>query len=140
MENNNKNEVNENLKVKKTLKKEITINDVIVYVDAEDTEEDYDNIKTIEELIVLSNKKPNVILGFKPSLYSTFKSKTTKCIETYVNKGDTVTYRSPVLAPDKKNVVVDVEEIGLKSLGSMSIVYAKLTNGDTCLTTHLIKV
>ena len=60
---------------KQTLKgKHILINDVYFIFDEEDKEENYDNLKTLQDVIALDIKKPNLLLGISPPLYSAFKS------------------------------------------------------------------
>ena len=52
---------------KQTVKgKHILINDVYFVFDEEDKEENYDNIKTLEDVLMLDRKKPNILLGIKP--------------------------------------------------------------------------
>lgn len=126
--------------IEKIKGKEVLINDVIFIFDAEDKEENYDNLKTLQDVIALDIKKPNLLLGISPSLYSAFKSSVTKNIETYIDKGDTVIYKNISFSPDKKNLPKVVENVIIKSLGNMSVIIAEFEGGDFALTTHLKRV
>lgn len=127
---------------KQTLKgKHILINDVYFIFDEEDKEENYDNIKTLEDVLKLDRKKPNILLGIKPPLFSAFKPIGSPInINTYVSKGDTVVYSKPEFSPIKENPVLVVENVIIKSLGTMSVIVAEFSNGDFSLTNLLKKV
>ena len=127
---------------KQTLKgKHILINDVYFIFDEEDKEENYDNIKTLEDVLMLDRKKPNVLLGIKPPLFSAFKPVGSPInINTYVSKGDTVIYRKPEFSPIKGNPVLMVDNVIIKSLGNISVIVAEFSNGDFSLTNLLKKV
>lgn len=137
---------NETQSVKETPKqllkgKHILINDVYFIFNEEDTEENYDNIKTLEDVLALDRKKPNILLGIKPPLFSAFKPLGSPInINTYVSKGDNVIYRKPEFSPIKENPILIVDNVIIKSLGSMSVIVAEFNNGDFSLTNLLKKV
>ena len=90
---------------------------------------------------MLDRKKPNVLLGIKPPLFSAFKPVGSPInINTYVSKGDTVVYRKPEFSPIKGNPVLTVDNVIIKSLGNMSVIVAEFSNGDFSLTNLLKKV
>ena len=117
--------------------KQVLINDVVFIFDEEDKEEDFTNLTTLQDVIKLDKKKPNLLLAISPPLYSTFKSTVTKNIEPYVEVGDIVVYKNIAFAPDKKIVPFTVSAVVIKSLGNMSVIIAEFESGGFALTTQL---
>ena len=121
--------------------KHILINDVYFVFDEEDTEENYDNVSTLEDVLALDRKKPNILLGVVPPLFSAFVPVGEPInIQTYVNKGDSVVYRKKEFSPIKENPALLVDNVVIKSLGNMSVIIAEFSNGDFSLTNLLKKV
>lgn len=118
---------------------QVTIGDVILVYNAEDHEVDFESIKTLEDVLALDAKKPNVLLHTKPPLFSAFKGKG-KTIETYVNVGDRVIYKNPAFSPIKENPVLVVSKLEIKNLTTMTVIIATFEGGDFALTNHLKKV
>lgn len=125
--------------LKKGATAHVTIDDVILVYNADDHEVDFSKIKTLQDVLKLSESKPNVLLHINPPLFSAYKSKT-KGIETYVNIGDKVIYRNPSFSPIKENPVLTVSKLEIKSLKSMSVIIASFEEGDFALANHLKKV
>ena len=139
------NEVNKKKGVKTTSTtkvhgKKILIGDVTFLVDETDTEEDYDTLKTLQDVLALYRKKPNVILGVDPPLYSAFVSSANQSIETYVDIGDQVVYKNKGFSPDKKNNPMIVSNVEIKSLRNMSVIIATFDDGEFSITNHLKRV
>ena len=121
--------------------KHILINDVYFVFDEEDTEENYDNVTTLEDVLALDRKKPNILLGVIPPLFSAFVPVGEPInIQTYVSKGDSVVYRKKEFSPIKENPTLLVTNLLVKSLGTMSVIIAEFDNGDYSLTNLLKKV
>ena len=116
--------------------KEVLINDVVFIFD-NDTEENFDNIQNFQQLLLLDKKKPNLLIGVKPPLYSAFKASVNKNIEVYVEMDDDVIFKNPAFSPDKENPVRIVSNVYPKSLGSMSVIIADFMDGEFALTNHL---
>ncbi len=118
----------------------ILIGDVVCVYNGEDHEVDFESIKTFEDVLKLDESKPNVLLHTKPALYSAFKSKSGKSIETYVKIGDMAVYKIPEASPIKGNPALKVIGLELKSLGSMAVVIAHFEGGDYAVANHIKKV
>ena len=99
-------------------------------------------ITTLGELLKLSKEEPTSIKFMKPALYSAFKSTVDDSIESYVSVGDTVKYRKSMHIPagEEEGLTHTVTEIELSAIGSMTVITARLTNGDMCLSNYLVKL
>lgn len=106
----------------------------------DDVEEDFDNITSLNDLLILDRKKPGIIYAMKPALYSAFQSTVNKTLEPYVNKGDKVKYADKRYVPSFADIEdeVEVTDVELVSIGSMSVFAAKLSNGDHSVLTHYL--
>ena len=115
----------------------IKINNVEIHLKNSDN-----YITTINDLINLSKREPNAIMFMRPPLYSAFKSTVDNSIETYVNVGDDVKYRKTTHIPEGEEVGLThkVKQLELSAIGSISVFTARLSNGDMCLASYLLKV
>jgi hypothetical protein len=100
-----------------------------------DTEENYNDIENIHDIINLIKKKSSNIVGFIPKLYHEFLDLTNARIKTFVNEGDLVVYKSK-FAPNNNNPKI-VKEIYIKSLNDMSVLIAKLDDNSLVLCNQL---
>lgn len=107
-----------------------------------DPDEDYSTVTTAQDLVNLDSKKPGIIKSITPKLYPAFASSVNKTLESHVEIGDNVRYKTSAAIPvgsDGETIyeVVDLELVGLTD---MTAFVARLSNGDLVLTLHLKKV
>ena len=123
---------------RKTIGKQVLVDNSVVFTyDTSDTE-NYDNIRTLEDVLSLHAAKPNVLIGIHPQLYSAFMD-TTGGIVPYVKVGDKVKYKNPRQADVTGNPVRTISNVYFKSIGDMSVIVAEFEEGDYALTNLLIK-
>jgi hypothetical protein len=125
--------------INKIVGKQVLVDNSVVFTyDTGDTE-NYDNIRTLEDVLTLHEAKPNVLLGIHPPLYSAFMN-TTGGIVPYVKVGDKVKYTNPRQADIPSNPVRTISNVYFKSLTDMSVIVAEFEEGDFALTYLLTKL
>lgn len=98
-------------------------------------EEDYSHLKTLQDIVELDKKNPNLIYGFDPPLFLEFVNKGTGELKTYVNIGDIVILK-PKYAKDI-NIPRTVKDLYLKSLNDRTAIIAELNDGDLEIASRL---
>lgn len=116
--------------VKHNLDKGVTL--VLV----KDHEEDYSKLKTVQDVIDLDKRKPNVIVGFNPPLYFEFINKGKQCLTSNVDVGDIVTVKAK-FKDNKGHIPRVVQSLYFKSLFDMTVIVAVLNDNDFCLANRL---
>jgi hypothetical protein len=111
-------------------------NSVVFSYDTDGESENYDNIRTLEDVLILHTAKPNVLLGITPPLYSAFMNNTGGIV-SYVKVGDKVKYKNPKQADISTNPIRTISSVYFKSLGDMSVICAEFEEGDYSLTNLL---
>lgn len=124
--------------VKKSKIRYIPLKNNVYLITEEDDEEDLDLITTLEDVILLQKRKPQLILGFKPNLYSEFFDKKTGIIKQYVFKGNIVVVKDKFKSRAVDNIPRIVKDVYLKSLHNMTVIIAELDDGDFQLSNRLL--
>lgn len=117
---------------------EVLVDDSVVFIYDKGDTESYDNIRTLADVIELHSAKPNVLLGIKPALYSSFMDNRGNIVP-YVKVGDRVKYKLDKHADENTNPIKTISRVYFKSLGDMSIICADFVEGSYALT-HLLTV
>lgn len=90
-----------------------------------DEEEDYSLIKTLHDVILLDKRKPQLVVGFKPTLYKEFTNSRGQII-THVQVGDKVKLKPKF--EDRKAPTLIVKDIRTASLFDMTVILATFDN------------
>lgn len=120
--------------------KQVLIDNSVVFTyDTLGEAEDYDSIRTLEDVIDLHKAKPNILLGIHPPLYSAFQDNIGGIVP-YVKVGDKVRYKNPRQADIPSNPIRTISSVYFKSLGDMSVICAEFEEGDYSLTNLLFVI
>lgn len=112
-------------------------NSVVFSYDTSGEDEDFDSIRTLQDVLHLHLAKPNILLGITPPLYSAFMNNVGGIV-SYVKVGDKVKYKNPKQADLPDNPIRTISAVYFKSLGDMSVICAEFEEGDYSLTNLLL--
>jgi hypothetical protein len=114
----------------------INIENGVKLVLAEDEEEDYTKIFTLEDVIKLDKKKPNLIVEFVPPLFKEYTNARAE-IKTHVKVNDEVVVKDKFVHSSSNNDKTKVLSLHFKSLNNMTVIIAKLSNNNYELSNRL---
>ena len=111
----------------------------VTIVVTKDSEEDYNKIETLQDVILLDKRKPNNIVGFDPPLFTDFINKASGTIKTHVLVGETVVCMKK-FSDSKGHIPRIVKSLYLKALNNMTIIIATLSDDDFYIASRLEKI
>lgn len=133
----NSTNTNSNSASSKSIENEVIgINGVSILL-AKDIEENYSNIKTMQDLIDLDNRKPYAVKKISPPIYKDYFDEKKGKLIPYVKVGDTVEIRHQYIEKNHSNIG-KVFSVDLASLSDMTVIIAKLEDGRMFLAKALI--
>lgn len=106
-----------------------------------DPEEDFTKVTCLDDVLLLDAKKPGIVNRMIPPLHHNYLGGVNRSINSHVNRDDNVYYKQAKFAKTEEDgkSLTKVVALELGNLVSMSVIVARLENGDYPVLTNLLK-